>query len=167
MRWRPEQDRYFTPPAVEAIGPLEDGDLILILREAEPARPQEGWASSFYFEMIERASGAKAGGLRLRFAETEELVLYGGQIGYGVDEPFRGRRFAARSVRLLLPVARLAGMEELWVTCDPENIASRRSIERAGAKFVEIVDIAKTSPMYAKGRRRCCRYRFDLRKLAP
>lgn len=155
------------PPAEEEIGPLEDGDLILVFREVEPARPRDGWAASIHFEMVDRGTGCKAGGLRLRFAETEELVLYGGQIGYGVDFAFRGRGFAARSVRLVLPAARLAGMEELWATCDPENVASRRTIEKAGGEFVEIVDIAETSPMYAKGRRRCCRYRFDLRKLDP
>jgi len=162
MTWSIERDRYFAPIPVEGVGELVDGDLTLRLVGLTEARPADRWAAEFIFDMIETGSGRRAGIIRLRLAETEELVMYGGQIGYGVDEPFRGRRYAARAVILLLPLARANGMETLWITCDPENVASRRSIEIAGGEFVEIVDIPEYSPMYAQGRRLSCRYRFDL-----
>jgi tagatose 1,6-diphosphate aldolase len=153
-------DRYYQPP--ELIPELVDGDLMLRLREAAPSRPSERWAAGWTYDFVDVATGTKAGGIQLRFADTEELLFYGGHIGYDVDEGFRGRRFAARGVRLLLPIARQAGMTELWITCDPDNPASSRSIEIAGGEFVEVVDIPEYSRSHRKGRRQSCRYRFLL-----
>jgi hypothetical protein len=44
----------------------------------------------------------------------------------------------------------------------PDNIASRRTFELAGAKFVEIVDLPEDTDMYQEGERQKCRYRIDL-----
>jgi predicted acetyltransferase len=52
--------------------------------------------------------------------------------------------------------------ERLWITCDPENAASRRSLELAGAKFVEVVDVPEDCVIYKTGHARKCRYRIDL-----
>jgi tagatose 1,6-diphosphate aldolase len=53
-------------------------------------------------------------------------------------------------------------MPELWITCNPENIASRRTCEAAGADFVEIVDLPSDIDMYQEGERQKCRYRLKL-----
>ena len=145
-----------TPP----VDTLVDGDLRLVLRETTTGDPARGWVPDMRFNMRLQGVGDKVGGIQLRLGLTDELLYHAGQIGYGVDEQFRGQRLAARSVVLLLPVARAAGMEELWITCDPENIASRRSLEIAGGELVEIRDIAEWSPMRVDGRTRSCRFRF-------
>lgn len=44
----------------------------------------------------------------------------------------------------------------------PVNGASRKTAERAGAKFIEIREIPSRSPMYAKGERMVARYLIDL-----
>lgn len=149
-------------PLPRAVPNLVDGDLTLQLREIAPAKPEDRWAGACTFEMRETSTGCHAGLVQLRFADTEELLFYGGHIGFGVDERFRGRRYAARSVKLLLPVAKRAGMAELWITCDPDNVASQKSILLAGGEFAESVDIPEYSPSYPKGRRVAMRYRFDL-----
>jgi predicted acetyltransferase len=112
--------------------------------------------------MIDRESNAHAGSIHLRIGITEDLVLHCGQIGYGVDPPFRGRRFAARSVRLVLPIAKTTGMDTVWITCDPGNLASRRTLELAGGEFVETREIPHWSRMVGEGRQSICRFRFDL-----
>ena len=53
-------------------------------------------------------------------------------------------------------------MTELWVTCNPDNIASRRTCELAGGVLVEIVDLPEDIDMYQEGERRKCRYRFGM-----
>jgi tagatose 1,6-diphosphate aldolase len=63
---------------------------------------------------------------------------------------------------LLLPLARRHGLEILWITCDPDNIASRRTCELAGLELVEIVDVPEHMDMYQRGERRKCRYRLYL-----
>jgi tagatose 1,6-diphosphate aldolase len=54
-------------------------------------------------------------------------------------------------------------MKTVWITTDPANIASRRSIELAGGEFVDEREIPSTYRMYEAGYRRVMRYRFDLR----
>jgi tagatose 1,6-diphosphate aldolase len=62
---------------------------------------------------------------------------------------------------LLLPLARTLGIDPLWITCDPENVASRRSLEIAGAEFIEIVDVPEDCGIRKYGgKMRKCRYRL-------
>jgi predicted acetyltransferase len=72
-------------------------------------------------------------------------------------------RYAARATRLLMPsLARKYGLNPLWLTCDPDNLASRRSCERACAKLVEIVDVPEGCIIHRSGHPGKCRYRLDL-----
>ena len=68
-------------------------------------------------------------------------AYYNGHIGYEVNEADRGHCYALAALRLVLPVARYHGMERIYITCDVSNTASRRTIERAGAKLLEITPI--------------------------
>jgi tagatose 1,6-diphosphate aldolase len=112
--------------------------------------------------MIPAGAGVIAGRIDLRVGDTEHLRYYAGQIGYGVEPLHRGHPYAARAVRLLMPLARRHGLAELWITCNPDNIASRRTCELAGAEFVEIVDLPPDNDMYRRGERQKCRYRLAL-----
>lgn len=143
-------------------GELIDGDLQLVLEKTNPANPAKGFAPEYRFKMALTGQEKKIGGINLRIGNTERLVKYSGHIGYGVEPEHRGHHYAARSVRLLLPLARQHGMETLWITCNPDNIASRRTCELAGAEFIEIVDLPEDTDMYQKGARQKCRYRLDL-----
>jgi predicted acetyltransferase len=90
------------------------------------------------------------------------LVQFAGQVGYGIDPPYRGHRYAARALRVLKPLAKAHGFNIMWISCTPENLASRRTCELAGAEMVEIVDLPVDCDMYAAGDRRKCRYRLAL-----
>ena len=117
---------------------------------------------SYHFWMIEPASGSVAGRINLRDSHAELVERYAGHIGYHVDEPFRGRKFALRAVEMLKPLAFRLGLNPLWITCDPENWASRRVCELAGGELVEQISIPETNLMYAAGTREKCRYRVML-----
>src|SRR5215470_11817488 len=56
------------------------------------------------------------------------------------------------------------GFAGLWTTCDPENTASRRTLELVGAEFVETVDVSSDCIIFQSGHLRKCRYRLDLNK---
>jgi tagatose 1,6-diphosphate aldolase len=103
-----------------------------------------------------------AGRISLRIWTTDYFVRYVGHIAYSVAPEFRGRRYAARACKLLMPLARCHDLGSLWITCDPENIASRRTCERIGAELVEVVDVPEGTPLYDRGERQKCRYRLDL-----
>lgn len=141
---------------------LVDKDLALVLVEKNPAHPSKGYVTAYQFEMRCNSKPEKIGNISLRMGDTYRLRMYGGHIGYGVDTEHRGRHYAARACRLLFPLARCHGMREIWITFNPENVASRRTCELAGAEFVEIVNLLEDSDMYQEGERQKCRYRIDL-----
>ena len=152
-----------TPPLITTPldpGPLEDDALRLALTQFAPHPIHQ--VPSCFFTIIDKTTSAEAGNINLRLGWDENLTRYAGHIGYGVHEPFRGHRFAARSVLLLAPLARRHGFTHLWITCNPDNLASRRTCEHAGATFVDIVDVPPESVYYNRGIRQKCRYRLDL-----
>ena len=99
-----------------------------------------------------------AGTLTLRVGRGGDLERYLGHVGYVVHPPARGRSLAARATRLILPLARSHGLRELWITCNPDNAASRRTAERLGAVYVETVSVPRRHPLYARGDREKRRY---------
>lgn len=142
-------------------GRLVDGELELILVDKYPADPAKEHVPVYKFKMVHVGRDDPIGGIDLRVGDTEHIVRYAGHIGYRVYPSQRGHRYAARACRLLLPLARRHGLNPVWITCDPDNIASRRTCEIAGAEFVEIVDLPADSDMYRRGERQKCRYRLD------
>ncbi|HLK66538.1 MAG TPA: GNAT family N-acetyltransferase [Bryobacteraceae bacterium] len=140
------------------LGELRDGDLELRLKTTGPHGVHK--VPAYRFRMVHRVSGEELGQINLRIASTRHIEMYAGHIGYSVLAAHRGHRYAARSVRLLLPLARSHGLDPLWITCDPENFASRRTLELAGAEFVEVVSVPKDCVIHQNGHLEKCRYRL-------
>ena len=138
--------------------PLREGDLAL--QGAVYAAHEFHKVPTYFFRMINTCSGLELGYINLRVASTPHIERYAGHIGYGVHPAHRGHHYAARSVALLVPFARKLGLDPLWITCDPENKASRRTLELAGAEFVEIVDVPSDCGIFQSGHPRKCRYRL-------
>ena len=143
-------------------GELADNDLMLFLKEKCSADPAKGYVPAYKFEIRLKGQRETIGNIDLRVGDTERLRMYGGHLAYGVVPNFWGHHYAAKACRLLLPLARQHGITELWITCNPDNIASRRTCELIGAVFVEIVDLPADIDMYQEGERQKCRYRMDL-----
>ncbi len=170
-RFKVEDDPFrFRDPGV-----LADGDLRLLLRRTMPGDARRGIVPEYIFDMV-RAVGLDGpddsdspddpapvmGRLSLRIGHTKHIEMYAGHIGYSVDLPYRGRRLAARSCLLILPLARAHGINPLWITCNPENAASRRTCEIIGSTLVETVPIPPSDPLYRWDTKWKCRYRVDL-----
>ena len=143
-------------------GELRDGDLELVCVKCGEADEEKGLVPWYEFSMRRVCDGENVGIITLRLGQTPHLVLYGGQIGYKVERPFRGNRFASRSIRLLLPLAKAHGLNPLWITCNPDNLASRRTCELSGGVLEEIADLPADTDLYERGERQVCRYKFDL-----
>lgn len=116
---------------------------------------------TYFFRMMSIDRDEELGNINLRVGSNVHIERYAGHIGYGVHPACRGHHYAARSVILLLPFARRIGIDPLWITCDPENGASRRSLELAGAEFVEIVEVPNDCGIRKFGNKlHKCRYRL-------
>lgn len=139
---------------------LVDGELELHLVDRSPGDPARDWVPAYRFEM--RVRGELVGTASLRVGSTEYLERYAGHIGYGVELFHRGHHYAAGACLLLFELARRHGMRTLWITCNPDNVASRRTCERVGGELVDIVDLPADTDMYKEGERQKCRYRIRI-----
>lgn len=76
-----------------------------------------------------------AGRLSVRHALNDFLLQRGGHIGYGVLPAFRRLGIGKRMLQRGLQLTAALGIERVLVTCDENNVASRRIIEKAGGVF--------------------------------
>jgi predicted acetyltransferase len=97
--------------------------------------------STMYWGFIGREL---VGRLNLRHRLNERLVQTGGNIGYVVLPEYRQRGLATEMLRSALPMARARGLERVLITCDEDNIASRRVIEKCGGVFESTSAIPET-----------------------
>ncbi len=131
-----------------------------------PSDPKRNLVPAYHFWMRWRdeVTGRyrMAGGISLRVGNSRDLEQFAGHIGYHVYPPARGRHFAERAARLLVPLVHFHGLSPVWITCNPDNGASRRTCERLGASYLETVDVPITHPFYGRGEFQKCRYRWDV-----
>jgi len=136
---------------------LTDGAITLRLAEQNPG---DGRVLPFYYYDILDASGA-VGKISIRIGDNA-YSYYDGHIGYEIDEAHRGRHYALRACKLVLPVAQAHGMRRLYATCRVSNIASRKTIEGLGAVLLEIASIPESCFFWRPGMEEYCIYRLDL-----
>src|SRR4029450_8908872 len=143
-------------------GKLIDGELELVLSQRYPGDAMRGYAPAYRFNMTLAGKRGEIGNIEVRIGSGEYIVCYVGHIGYRVYPAFRGQHYAARSCKLLLPLARRHALNPLWITCNPDNYASRRTCELIGTTLVDIGDLPPDTDLYREGDRQKCRYRLDL-----
>lgn len=143
-----EGNRYFGNPHFH-----------LRLVKTVPANPQKGWVPAYHFEMV--ADGVVVGQCNLRVGSLQ-AVAYPGNIGYAVEERYRGNHYAIKAARLLLRLAARHRMERVLLTCRPDNFASRRTCERLGAQLRGKVAVEQTHEMYEQGERELLQYVVEL-----
>lgn len=75
------------------------------------------------------------GRLSVRHALNDFLLQQGGHIGYQVLPPFRRQGIGRRMLQRGLQLTAALGVQRSMVTCDEDNVASRRIIESAGGVY--------------------------------
>lgn len=140
---------------------LESDEIKLELKKTAEADPVRNWVPAYYFYICDK-KGVRMGACDLRIGYSEGLY-YGGHIGYSVDEEYRGSHFAAKACRLLFLLAKKHGMDHLFITCDPDNAASRKTCEYLHGKLLEIAELPEDNDMRVnEGETEKCIFRFDL-----
>ncbi|WP_314371753.1 GNAT family N-acetyltransferase [Sphingomonas paucimobilis] len=132
----------------------------LRFRERTEADPTRGWVPTLFYDII--VDENEVGQISLRLGDNEHLRLYGGQVGYRVRPEAQGRGVATTALVLLKSIAVASGFTELWITTRPDNIASRRVLDKVGAVFIEALSVPQDTDLFARGDRSMCRYRLLL-----
>lgn len=139
---------------------LRTSEIFLNLTKTSEEQPEKRWVPAYYFDIC-LLDGTVIGHCDLRIGHNEKTYI-GGNIGYGIDENYRGHRYAAKACELLFKQAKKHSMDYLIITCVPENIASSRTCEISGGQFMEIADIPEDNEMYAEGKRQLKVFKFAI-----
>lgn len=70
--------------------------------------------------------------------DSEFLRTAGGHIGYSIRPSYRRAGHATRALGLALHRARDLGLDKVLLTCDEDNVASARTIEKQGGVFENV-----------------------------
>lgn len=100
---------------------------------------RKGWAerSQYQFAIIDAGSGATLGGISLTHIVKANRLA---NMGYWVRTSATGRGVASEAVRLAASYGfRELNLSRIEIAAIPQNIASRRVAERAGARFEAVV----------------------------
>ena len=80
------------------------------------------------------------GAIQLRHELNDFLLDAGGHIGYGVRPSARRLGHASWALGEALVRAASLGLDRVLVTCDDDNLASQRTIERNGGVLEDVRD---------------------------
>ena len=75
------------------------------------------------------------GRIAIRHKLNEDLKIMGGHIGYDTRPSFRRRGIARSMLQQSLPIAKSLGITEVLLTCNDDNVASIRIIEKNGGEL--------------------------------
>ena len=134
--WSPDTGRDVSREQLAML--IRDGGPAFLRWLCDPGRPavtgdgrEVPRLPGFVFWIVDDAF---CGTINLRFASVgEDLPEHvSGHVGYSVVAWKRGGGRATRALALILPVARAAGLARVMVTCDEDNAASQRVIEKNG-----------------------------------
>jgi len=75
------------------------------------------------------------GVVSIRHRLTDNLLIEGGHIGYGIRPSERRKGHATKILELALNEAKKLGIKRALVTCDKDNIGSRKTILTNGGEF--------------------------------
>ena len=128
------------------------GDVVDLIEDYRtvPSRSND-YVSSVYFTIYRHGTTERIGKIDLRIGMNRELY-YAGNIGYRVDLGYRGHGYAYDASRVLFPAARdIFGMKELIITCSPDNLPSRRTLEKLGGILLGTKDVPEDHWLYQRG----------------
>lgn len=139
---------------------LKNAEIQLLLEKTVDGDEERKWVPAYHFS-INDLNGIRMGVCDLRVGYNDNLY-YGGHIGYRVFPEYRGNHYAGKACLLLFQLARKHGMNYLYITCNPDNFASRKTCEYAGGKLLEIVELPEGNDMRDDGEFEKCIYQFIL-----
>jgi len=122
------------------LGPGNFNDFLAWLADgADPDRVPPGFVPQTTYWLVE--DGTFLGRLSLRHELNDSLRLNGGHISYDIRPAKRRRGYGTSALALGLDEARKIGLARVLITCDDNNIGSRRIIEANGGVLQDRITV--------------------------
>jgi len=143
---------------------LTDGDLDLVVEKTVPGNLERFLVPAYYFYIKKRGVPYEIGKIEIRVGHNEH-TFYAGNIGYEIYPPYRGHHYAAKACEIVKRIAQLHGIQYLYISCLPDNIASNKTCQRLGANFLGTFLIPFHNEMYLMGIRQTNIYKWSINPL--
>ncbi|WP_203806967.1 GNAT family N-acetyltransferase [Actinoplanes couchii] len=109
-------------------------------RESDESRPPATGLVHAAYWWIVSPEDFVLGTISLRYALTDFLLQAAGHIGYSVRPSARGHGVASWALAEVLDAARRQRLGSVLITCDEDNAASARVIEKNGGVLEDVRD---------------------------
>lgn len=120
-------DRYFD--AIEDV----DGFIRRLIEYGQGLNLKPGHVPVSFYWLVRGRRIIGRSGMRHRLSPS--LEIEGGHIGYDIRPSERRKGYGTLILKLMLEKAREFGLSRVLVTCDTDNVASARIIEKNGGIF--------------------------------
>ncbi|MFV0379432.1 MAG: GNAT family N-acetyltransferase [Anaerorhabdus sp.] len=121
-----------------------------------------GFVPSIVYDIYLKKPFKNIGWCDLRIGMNDEMYYYG-NIGYFIDEKYRGNGYAQDACKLMFEVAKNKYLlDDLIITCSPDNIASKKTCENLHGELIETINVPSDHWLYKKGEVIKCIFKFNL-----
>ena len=121
---------------------LQNDEIQLVLDKFYPGNLAINRVPAYSFYICD-LKGNKLGKCDLRIGNNEGL-FYGGNIGYTIEEKYRGHHYSLKACKLLFELAKKHDMDYLYITA---NHASNKTCEYLNGEFLGIFELPEDNDM--------------------
>lgn len=115
-----------------------------------------------YYSILLHGTKERVGTIDLRLKMDEDMYYYG-HVGYGVDPKYRGHHYSYEACKLVFNEAKNTyHLNELYLTCNPDNIASYKTLQKLNGELVEVAQVPKEHELYKRGDKLKCIFRYKI-----
>ncbi len=110
-------------------------EYLYLMNVASKQVKKERHVPSTQFYLLDEDRNIMVGACSIRHYLNEILRNGGGHIGDGIRPSERGKGYGTKLVELALKEAKKLGIKEVMMSCDKDNIASKKTIINNGGVF--------------------------------
>jgi predicted acetyltransferase len=121
---------------------LANDEIRLVPKSRDEPAAENGYAPRYGFAIIHIQDNRDIGVVYLAIhPESSRRQYLTGHLSYGVDRRYKGHYYAAQACKLMEDVALAHGLSRLLIGSGYDNIASRKTILKLGAKPITRNDV--------------------------
>lgn len=122
--------------------------------------------ATIYYDILSHDNQEKVGSIDLRLSAKGDMYYYG-NVGYNIIKSKRGHHYAYYACLILFEIARREfDMNEIIITCSPDNEASYKTLKKLNGELLELVEVPSKHMLYSLGEKSkyVFRYKIDLQE---
>jgi predicted acetyltransferase len=111
---------------------------------SDSRRLQKGWYLDHVLWLVDGDEYIGQTSIRPELC-TAHLITYGGHIGYSIRPTKRRCGYGKKILALTLENSQALGLDRVLVTCDSDNVGSRKIIEYNGGRFESAIGMTRST----------------------